>query len=56
MILCYTCLSVKEYRCQTGIMLGLVKRETGANPVRSRRCNMGIRYKKCHWEREDSIG
>lgn len=39
--MCYTCLSVKEYRCQTAYA-GLVKRETGENPVRSRRCNMGI--------------
>ena len=26
-----------------------VKREAGASPARSRRCNKGVAFRKCHW-------
>ena len=44
----YIYVTLSEVSKNTGVrhacMYGLVKRETGANPVRSRRCNMGVRY------------
>lgn len=31
-----------DYRCQMQKILPLVKRETGANPVRTRHCEQGV--------------